>query len=211
MFEDIMELLEYSQRNKVFDVIQNPKVSDKWCADLIDVIMPISVFVKWHAQILYRFYLIVSHYICLDTGKIYRNRFVFTRGQFWPPGIVVACVCPCGRQSPACPRDNISPYQPRITKFEPDVENTLVKIPIVLRDDWLSRSNLTLKSKFALFWACPHDHSPPVEVRIFKFWPKMHPSTVKISNNFGIDWSWSSISFSILKPVFLPNLYALFF
>ena len=30
----------------------------------------------------------------------------------------------------------------------------------------------------------------------------MHLSSVKIPVNFGIDWSWSSNSFSILKPVF---------
>ena len=39
--------------------------------------------------------------------------YVFTRGQFWPSGIVVACVCLCVRlsvrQSRACPHDNSSP------------------------------------------------------------------------------------------------------
>ena len=48
---------------------------------------------------------------------------VFTRGQFWPSGIVVACVCvcvcPCVRQSCACPHDNSSTVQARITKFGP--------------------------------------------------------------------------------------------
>ena len=140
------------------------------------------------------------------------KHLIFTRGQFWPTGIVVACVCSCGRQSRACPRDNLWLDPARITKFELDMQNILVKIPIVLGVDWPwpSRSNLTWKSKFTLFWACPHDHSPPVEVRISKFWPKMHLSSVKIPVNFGIDWSWSSNSFSILKPVFLPNLFALF-
>ena len=115
---------------------------------------------------------------------------IFTRGQFWPSGIVVACVCPCGRQSRACPRDNLSLVPARITKFEPDMQNNLVKIPIVLGVDWPwpSRSNLTWKSKFTQFWACPHDHSPPVEVRISKFWPIMHLSSLNIPVNFGIDW-----------------------
>ena len=47
---------------------------------------------------------------------------VFTRGQYWPSGIVVACVCPSVRQSvrhQVCPRDNSSPIQARITKFGP--------------------------------------------------------------------------------------------
>ena len=115
---------------------------------------------------------------------------LFTRGQFWPSGIVVACVCPCGRQSRACPRDNLSLIPARITKFEPDMQNNLVNIPIVLGVDWPwpSRWNLTWKSKFTQFWACPHDHSPPVEVRISKFWPIMHLSSVNIPVNFGIDW-----------------------
>ena len=42
--------------------------------------------------------------------------FLITRGQFWPSGIVVACVCVCVcmcvclcvRQSRVCPRDNSS-------------------------------------------------------------------------------------------------------
>ena len=49
--------------------------------------------------------------------------FHFTRDQFWPSVIVVACVCLCVRlcvrQSRACPRDNLSPVQARITKFGP--------------------------------------------------------------------------------------------
>ena len=74
---------------------------------------------------------------------------IFTRGQFWPSGIVVASVCLsvclCVRQSLACPRDNLSPVQARITKFGPEEQNTLVKIPIVLGVNWpwTSRSNLT--------------------------------------------------------------------
>ena len=38
----------------------------------------------------------------------------------------------------------------------------------------------------------------------------MHPSTVKIPINFGLDWFWYSLSFSILKPIFLPHLFALY-
>ena len=58
---------------------------------------------------------------------------VFTRGQFWPSGIVIACVCVCVcpcvcvcvcqsvRQSLACPSDNSGPVQARIAKFGPKV------------------------------------------------------------------------------------------
>ena len=79
-----------------------------------------------------------------------------------------------------------------------------MKIPIVLGGDWPwpSRSNLTWKSKVTPFWACRHDNSSPVQARITKFGPKVQNTWVKIPINFWIDWSWSSISFSILKPVF---------
>ena len=62
---------------------------------------------------------------------IYHKTYIFTRGQFWPPGIVVAFVCVCVYQSLACPHNNSSPVQARITKFGPEKQNTLVKIPIV--------------------------------------------------------------------------------
>ena len=80
---------------------------------------------------------------------------VFTHGQFWLSGIVVACVCVCVSiclsvclsvcQSLACPRDNSGPVQTRITKFGTKMQNTLVKVPIVLWNDrhWPLRSNLT--------------------------------------------------------------------
>ena len=60
---------------------------------------------------------------------------LFTRGQFWPSGIVIACVCVCVRvcacQSLACPRDNSGPVQARLAKFAPNMQKTLVKVPIV--------------------------------------------------------------------------------
>ena len=45
----------------------------------------------------------------------------------------------------ACPHHHSSPIQARITKLGPEVQNTLVKIPIVLGGNWPrpSRSNLT--------------------------------------------------------------------
>ena len=39
-------------------------------------------------------------------------------------------VCACQLQT--CPHDNSLPVAARITKFVPEVQNTLVKIPIVL-------------------------------------------------------------------------------
>ena len=127
---------------------------------------------------------------------------IFTRGQFWPSGIVVACVCVCMCvcvclyvcQSRVCPCDNSSPVQARITKFGAQMQNTLVKVPIVLWGDrpWSSRSNLTWKSNFTSFWACPDDNMSSVQARVTKFGPKMHLSTVKIPIDLGVDQPWSS-------------------
>ena len=72
-------------------------------------------------------------------------------------GIVVAYVClsirPSMRQPWAGPRDNVWPIQARITKFEPEVQNTLVKIPIVL---WvINLDPLIFKAKFNLTLKMP--------------------------------------------------------
>ena len=83
--------------------------------------------------------------------------FFFTRGQFWPSGIVVTCVCfcvcvcPSMRQSQACPRDNSSPVWARTKKIRPEVQNTLVKILIVLGIDWAWHVKFNLFSKSCLF------------------------------------------------------------
>ena len=44
-------------------------------------------------------------------------------------------------------------------------------------------------------WVCPGDKSIPNKVRLLKFRPKIHLSTVKVPIDFGIDWTWSSVSF----------------
>ena len=59
------------------------------------------------------------------------------------------------------------------------------------------RSNVGL----VYLWVCPGDKSIPNKVRLSKFGPKMHLSTVKVPIDFGIDWSWSSFSFFNFKPV----------
>ena len=143
----------------------------------------------------------------------------FTRGQFWPSGIVVACVCvsvcPCVRvsvcvcQSRACPHDNSPLVQARFTKFGTKVQKTLVKVPIVFGDDrpWPSRSNLTLKSNFTSFWACPPHNSSVVHARITKFGPQMHIKlallrSLLILDKIGIDLhlhfqSWNRFFYQI--------------
>ena len=149
-----------------------------------------------------------------------RSRYSRRMGnpQFYYPRPVLAfghsrCLRLCDRvslcvyQSRACPHDNSPLVQARITEFRTKVQKTLVKVPIVLGDDrlWPSRSNLTWKSNFTSFWACPPHNSLAVQARITKFGPKMHLSNVEIPINFGLDWFWSSLSFSILKPIFLTK------
>ena len=115
----------------------------------------------------------------------------------------IACVCVY--ESLACPHDNSSPVQARITKFGPEKQNTLVKIPIVFGSGWLwpSRSNLTSNSKLTPFWACSTHYASPVQVRISKFGPQMHFSAVKIPVNSELDWSWTLLSFLIPKIICL--------
>ena len=53
----------------------------------------------------------------------FRCDVIFTGSQFWPWGIVVACICPSVSPSmirhQLCPCDNSLPVQARITKFGP--------------------------------------------------------------------------------------------
>ena len=66
---------------------------------------------------------------------------------------VCVCVCLSVCQSLACPRDNSGPVHARIATFGPNMQKTLVKVPIVLGGNWSwpSRSNLTSKSEFTQF------------------------------------------------------------
>ena len=80
------------------------------------------------------------------------------------------------------------------------MEKTLIKIPIVFGGDWPwpSRSNLTSKSKFTLFWACPCDNSSPVQARATKFGPEVLNTLVKIAVVLGVDWAWH-VKFNIFS------------
>ena len=129
---------------------------------------------------------------------------LFTQGQFWVSGIVITCVCVCVRvcvcqsvcHSLACPCDNLGPVQARIAKFGPKMQKTLVKVPIGLGGNWPwpSRPNLTLKSEFTPFWACPDHNSLHIQVRITKFGPEVENSLVKVPIILGGNWPWPSRS-----------------
>ena len=111
------------------------------------------------------------------------------------PAFVGLCVRVCVYQSRACPHDNSS----FIHSYCFEGWSTLT-----------FKVQFNLKVEFYPFWVCPHHNSSAVQARFPKFGSKMHRSTVKIPINFGLDWFWSSLSFSILKSIFLPNLFSLF-
>ena len=101
---------------------------------------------------------------------------IFTQGQFLT---FVYCRCPClcvhvSVRHQVCPRDIAWTVQARITKFDPEMQNKLLKIPIVLWDiwPWPSRSNWTPKSKFTPFLAYLLHYSSPIQARITKMWTR---------------------------------------
>ena len=80
----------------------------------------------------------------LQCWKLFWNNceyFVFYPGPVLAFGYchglrVCGFFCLCVYQSLACPHENSSPVQARIAKCWPEVQNTLVKILIVLEIDW---------------------------------------------------------------------------
>ena len=136
------------------------------------------------------------------------NHYIFTQGQFWPPGIVVGCVCLC-----VCPCVNHEPIR-AIThhpfKLGYQIWTKCVKDlgydPYNLGGDWTwsSSSNLTSKSKSTPFWPCPHNNSSPVHARTTKFGPEEQNTLVKIAIVLGADWA-SHVKFKLFPK---SNLFA---
>ena len=130
----------------------------------------------------------------------YKHMSNQARSLFYPRPVLASghcrCPCPSVRPSPSCPRNNSSPVQARITKFGPKKQNTLVKVPIVLRGNrpWPSRSNLRSKSKFTPFWVCRHHNSSPIHGSITKFGPEVQNTLVKIPIGLGSNWTRPSRS-----------------
>ena len=103
--------------------------------------------------------------------------FFFNWGQFWLLSLPASvCVCLCLSVCVSTTRQLFK------LGFGPKIQNTLVKVPVVLCTDrpWPLRSNLTWKSKFTPSWACPHHNSSPIQARITKFGPKVRNTLFKI-------------------------------
>ena len=134
-----------------------------------------------------------------DYGPVFTAKVSLS---FYPRPVLAFGYCRCLRlcvclsvclsvcQSLACPRDNSGPIQARIAKFGPKMQKTLVKVPIVLGGNWPwpSRSNLTSKSEFTQFWACPDHNSLPIQAKITKFGPEVENSLVKVPIVLGGNW-----------------------
>ena len=136
-------------------------------------------------------------------------RFV-TRGQFWPSGIVVACVC-----LSVCPSVRVCgkhllvraishhPFKLVSLNLDHRCKRPWWRSLLLWGGDWHwpSRSNLTSNSKFTPFWACVCHDSSPIEVTISKFRTKMH-----CSDPYQF-WAWLKLIFNsilIFEP--RPNL-----
>ena len=137
-------------------------------------------------------------------GVLCQQQTVLLFNHFYPRPVLAfgychrlrLCVCPCVCQSLACPHNILGSVEARIAKFGPKMQKTTVKVPIVLGGNWPwpSRSNLTSKSEFTQFWACPDHKSSPIQVRITKFGLEVENSLVKVPIILGGNWPWPSRS-----------------
>ena len=154
----------------------------------------------------------------LGVNSTFYPRPVLSLGYCFSPPSVCVCVYVwvCIHQSWVCPCDHLSRVQNRITKFGPEVQNTLVKIPFVFGINWPWPSRLNFNFKVKIYpilslCACPHDKSLLIDVRISKFGPKIYLSIVYIPIDFGIDWPWSSVSFLISNLFIFYQIWGLLF
>ena len=118
----------------------------------------------------------------------------FTRGQYWPPGIVVAWVRPS--VSPSVTKFVLAITHHRFKLGSPNFDHRCKRPGLRSLLFWgvidydLQGQMLTSKSKFTPFWACPHDNSSPVQGRTTKFGPEVLNTLVKITVVMGVDWAW---------------------
>ena len=73
-----------------------------------------------------------------DISGVHCSKFLrflqgfFNRGQLWPSGIVVACVCVLVCHSLACLSNISGPFYARISGCGPKMQTTLIKVPFKL-------------------------------------------------------------------------------
>ena len=121
--------------------------------------------------------------------------FIFTRGQFWPSGIVVACVCVCVSVC-VCVNHLLvraitqDPFKLGSPNLDQRCKRPWLRSLLIWGGQLTltSRSNLTSKSEFTQFWACPDHNSLPIQARITKFGPEVENSLVKVPIVLGGNW-----------------------
>ena len=117
---------------------------------------------------------------------------IFTQGQFWPSGIVVACVCP----SVCVPVRTINrdPFKLESPNLDQRYKRPWLRSLLFGVGGWVGwgwgwmggwgwgcggvgqltltfKVKFNLKSEFTPFWDCPHHNSLPIQARITKFGP----------------------------------------
>ena len=142
----VLVLLEWFFSNSTWNILSGLWKVHTWLgSDCVPGYYLKQWKLNWHAKVTPRFHLAGLKW----NDLLISAEQVFTWGQLWPSGIVIACICVCVYvcvpQSSVCLDDNLSPAQATITKIGPEVQNTLVKIPIVfgVHWPWPSRSNWT--------------------------------------------------------------------
>ena len=109
---------------------------------------------------------------CIWSDLLITERPVFTRGQFWTSGIVIAhvcvsvsvCVCVCVYHSLVHTITHDELFKLESPNLKHRCTTPWLRFPFILAGDrpWPSRSNSTLRANFISFWACPHDNLSPV-------------------------------------------------
>ena len=127
----------------------------------------------------------------------------FTRGQFWPSGIVVACVCVCVSVNHEIVRAiTRQPFKLGSPNFDQRCKRPWLRAPLFCgMIDCDLQGQIELRSQnlphFELVHAITHHQ---LKLKFPNLEQKMHRSTVQFPTNFGLDWNWSSIQFLISNP-----------
>ena len=120
---------------------------------------------------------------------------IFTRGQSF--GYCRLCVCVCVSVNHELVRAiTHQPFKLESPNLDQRCERLWLRSLLLFGAiDLELQGQIELESQNLLhpFWACLRDNSPPIEISISKFWPKIHLNTI----DFGLDWPWCSVWFFI--------------
>ena len=113
-------------------------------------------------------------YLCIWTIETCTTPSIYCfvhEASFLPSGIVVACFCVsvrvCGKYLLVCVITH-HPFKVGSPNLDHRCKRPWLRSLLFFWGywPWPSRSNLTSKSKFTPFWACPRNNSSPVQARI---------------------------------------------